>query len=430
MSRIPCSSEVEATRATGPLDPSDDSAPSSADEGPARLDGDDDEGDEDSDWGSDAGSGTPSEHGEDGSTRHVAVLVVIAAFEAAVVATQDGADLLPILAVGAKHTAVVSLAEQKCRSLLETRAHCYLGGELTPHATGTSVMTQVVVAPFFEPPELRPGAGLRWQRVAVLPGEWAQACAALALVRTQSFRPSPLMRRVDLAGSDIGKRLPALLPRPAQPMIPVPPATRERIRSAQLAEQRFRELLRERSAQDPSLESWVDRVGAIPPEDFPETMIGDPAHRLQEIIDTEPFPPLPHRPATVPPPRPRQPRTSWRPRGIKDILKPAVIKKIIAWLREQAGDLRRLARLGPTARRQFRRSLVISQEEVLPEARGVAWDLRVRDPDGRFPPLDFEARLDTHLNLEFIAELAQTSPDKALFDALLHGITSRADVSF
>ena len=409
----------------------------SSDEGEDEDDGgvlldeddDDDDGDDEDDPATDDASTGSAESGPTGDEAKLAVLVLVAATQSALVAARPGDEPLPVLATGdQQRSAVIPLGEARCGVILGRTAHCYLGGELSPAATGATRITQVVVAPFFDPPVLAPGADLRWTPVAKLQGRWAKACAALALVRTRSFRSSPHLRRVDLVGGDIGKRLTAMLPRTQQHMVPVPEATKERIRSAQLAEQRFRDLLRERSAQDPTLESWVDRVGAVAPEDFPETMIGDPTHRLQDIIDTEPFPPLPLRPATVPPPRPRQPRTSWRPRGIRDILKPEAIKKIIEWLRDQAADLRRLARIGPTARRRFRRSLVISQEEVWPQARGVAWDLRVRDADGTFPPLDFEAKLDTHLNLEFIAELAQTSPDKALFDALLHGITFRAEV--
>ena len=142
------------------------------------------------------------------------------------------------------------------------------------------------------------------------------------------------------------------------------------------------------------------------------------------------FPPDPVRPTTTPPPRPKQPTTSFRPKGLRDILKPTAIRKIRRWLRLQKEDLERMAKQGPTARRQFKEILIIGQDEVYEQARGIIWDLRPtsRRPDGTFPPWDFDKPIETHLNLDFIRLLETMPPDKALFDDLLNGVTFRADV--
>ena len=65
--------------------------------------------------------------------------------------------------------------------------------------------------------------------------------------------------------------------------------------------------------------------------------------------------------------------------------------------------------------------VALGQSCMVPEARGIVWDLRGERPE----PLDFSRPISTHLNLDYLRELSRlypTYPDQELFDHLIGGV--------
>ena len=65
--------------------------------------------------------------------------------------------------------------------------------------------------------------------------------------------------------------------------------------------------------------------------------------------------------------------------------------------------------------------LALGQSDMVPEARGIVWDLRVAPP----VPLKYDAPIKTHLNLSFIRSIKRrfpSYPDQEIFDHLLFGV--------
>ena len=64
-------------------------------------------------------------------------------------------------------------------------------------------------------------------------------------------------------------------------------------------------------------------------------------------------------------------------------------------------DLQRMNSVDREAGRQFNETLVLTHEDLYPEARGVYWDLR-EAYKGIVKPVDFEAPFETHLDLAYL----------------------------
>ena len=91
----------------------------------------------------------------------------------------------------------------------------------------------------------------------------------------------------------------------------------------------------------------------------------------------------------------------FKPKGLQDLVATAGRQKIDRWLEGAVADLQRTKQVGRAAGRQFNEVLVLTQEDLYPEAQGVIWDLR-RSDEGVVVPLDFQAEIQTHLNLEYL----------------------------
>ena len=66
---------------------------------------------------------------------------------------------------------------------------------------------------------------------------------------------------------------------------------------------------------------------------------------------------------------------------------------------------------------------------VKPEARGIVWDLRRMD-EGIIQPVDFDAPLQSHFNLQQLSEELSDWPDQELGSFLLLGVRYKADIDY
>lgn len=151
-------------------------------------------------------------------------------------------------------------------------------------------------------------------------------------------------------------------------------------------------------------------------------------------------------PRTEPVARPLAQTSTYRPRDRRDILHDWAITRIDDWLRRCLAELIRFeAFVFPTSFdwqndvekrtnylvsfREFKEPLCIGQEGFKDEAQGTVWDMRTKDENGCFRPLDFSAALPTHLDLGYLAELLQASKDKSMVSQITDvGVTFEANV--
>jgi len=129
-----------------------------------------------------------------------------------------------------------------------------------------------------------------------------------------------------------------------------------------------------------------------------------------------------------PPPQPPPP-AGFCPRALKDLIMPAALHRLADHLRRAAADLLDM-RAGRPVQRRVRAPYICTQDEVFPRARGIIWDLRpaARDARGCLQPLDFEAPVESHLNLEFLRVELAAYPDQALVSHLTTGVNFQVDL--
>ena len=84
---------------------------------------------------------------------------------------------------------------------------------------------------------------------------------------------------------------------------------------------------------------------------------------------------------------------------------------------------------GSSAKRTTNEPLALGLDMFRPEARGIVWDLR-RIDEGIIEPVDFEAPLQSHLNLEQLREELSDWPDQELLSFLLLGVRYKADIDY
>ena len=155
----------------------------------------------------------------------------------------------------------------------------------------------------------------------------------------------------------------------------------------------------------------------------PDTAVADIAWRHAR------FSPVLEAPVTdaLPTPRPQH-EVTWRPATIEDLFMPGVWAKVAAWCEGNAKDLLWMREHGDGGKRPHKQQpLFLAQSDMVPEARGVVWDLR-RASDGIIEPWDFTAPATSGLNLPFLEVLLPTCPDRELVSHLRHGAVFKADL--
>jgi hypothetical protein len=161
---------------------------------------------------------------------------------------------------------------------------------------------------------------------------------------------------------------------------------------------------------------YVDRIaapGCSSFEDVSESVrrYDDPAEDAAWL--RERFSPPLEPPTTSSLPRPPERRaTAWRPKSLKDLLLPKAYARLMAWVKGNYRDMIDM-RLGGEgcARPNKQQPVVIAQSEMVPEGRGVVWDLR--DPEN-IVPLDNTAPIRSDLNLPFLKALLSACADQPM----------------
>ncbi|MEM1044320.1 MAG: NADAR domain-containing protein [Bacteroidota bacterium] len=257
---------------------------------------------------------------------------------------------------------------------------------------------------------------------------------AVALAKLGALAPgrglAPDMRQFDCGGAGESVLLPAPDPQTEDS------AAFEAVASAALATQDdLRRALREMEDEpgdDGYFARLSERVGAGPGVAEVPAHTRNDRRRGLDVAIRQPFVETFHPPTTTYAGSPRAqpaPPAGFRPRGLPDLLTASGLRLLGAWCREHAEALERAWAGGDGTRIDFRKTLVLGQEYVVPEARGIVWDLRP-DPDGFIHPLDFTNSPVSHLNLPYlIAELEGVGwPDAELIGFLRDGAQFKADV--
>ena len=137
-----------------------------------------------------------------------------------------------------------------------------------------------------------------------------------------------------------------------------------------------------------------------------------------------------------------QQHSAYQPMSYADILAPEALRLIRVWLLVEHSNMAAIAAFGPLVRRvpdaiatlgfgkaiETHGVLVIGQDQFLELARGVIWDCRGFALGLPAVPMDFGARPQSDLNIDFIRSSLGAWPDQELVGFLLDGVQFRADL--
>ena len=175
--------------------------------------------------------------------------------------------------------------------------------------------------------------------------------------------------------------------------------------------------------------AWADCIKPLPVADIPVQMYEEldafADANLAKLFVPEPCPP----PVTKWLPRAVQntPPADFTPKCLTDLLSAEGLELMSQWLLEQMRYLSDIEANGSKAQRRCNDPLALGQDMFKPEARGIVWDLRRLD-EGIIVPVDFDAPIESHLNLELLREELKDWPDQELLSFLLEGVRYKADV--
>ena len=218
-----------------------------------------------------------------------------------------------------------------------------------------------------------------------------------------------------------GARAPEYVPQ-SPPVLAVNASTwSSQLRLSARANDTLRTILRADDGADATYyHEWADQIHDIAPDAVPPNLRG----ALEDFSDSKfANAPMAYRdaiPLTVPAPEPPLQQSQYRPRSVTpDIFPQAVADRWALWWPRVLKDL--LAyKANPEVSRSFNTPFVVSQSEMHPSARGIFWDLRSRDRDGAFSPLDFSPSLNTHLDVEYLASEWEDFPDQEMVYMITH----------
>ena len=180
--------------------------------------------------------------------------------------------------------------------------------------------------------------------------------------------------------------------------------------------------------------AWADCVKPLPLADLPSQLCeelhdySDPG--LVDLPMPDPCPP----PFTEWLPRNKQPLppSDFTPTSLGDLITEQAQQQIKDWVLQQLQfllDNVDIEANGSAARRTSNVPLALGQDAFVPAARGIAWDLRQLE-QGIVVPVDFEAPISSHLDLEYLHEQLLDWPDQELVSFLVEGVRYKADVDF
>ena len=161
-------------------------------------------------------------------------------------------------------------------------------------------------------------------------------------------------------------------------------------------------------------------------------------------LDSTPFAFRDGIPKTDPVVPPKAQQTRYRPRRFTDLYEPWAAELIREWVDDKWGpdfarnyDFHLPDRIeGPLSREQYlkvwrrwNQPLALDESARKIEARGIVWDLRSKDSEGCYLPLDYSAPLDTHLGTDFLRARLGFTRDKSMLSQLCDvGVTFDAEL--
>ena len=180
------------------------------------------------------------------------------------------------------------------------------------------------------------------------------------------------------------------------------------------------------------LQASADRVGAngvTHVDDVPEGLRRSDRNVSASKWRCARFSPTLEAPVTAALPQPQPQRhTEWRPSAVEALLTPLAWTRAQKWFEGNARDLEWMREHGAGAARPYKQQpLALAQSDMVPEARGIVWDLRRAD-DGIIEPWDFTAPIKSDLNLDFLKVLLSSCPDRELVSHLTEGVQFKADL--
>ena len=201
------------------------------------------------------------------------------------------------------------------------------------------------------------------------------------------------------------------------------------LRENLLANQRLRDELLDDGSADAA--RWAERVIDINPGDIPPDLLADlpnfDASGLDDLTFSEPYEPI--KQAWLP----RRPQQDMSPtpfcvRRVTDfICDPAARQQVERFFAESRDDLLNIHQHGANAERRRPSTVVVTQEQHCPWARGRYFDCTFSASECCVP-LDFHAPFKSHLNLEMLRRELADYPDQRLLSNLVEGVRIEADV--
>ena len=293
--------------------------------------------------------------------------------------------------------------------------------------------------------QLSAGASFMWCTLAALHGTPMADAAARSLLACEAYiKPGHHLADFPAEAFDVPMTFrcgmtPAtsVLARPLLEHVASPPAWRAIAVSMQANRQLIAAL--NAASEDTLLSGWIDRIHPLDASDIPPSLLAALPSYDDAGLERLPFSPV-YQPLHTPwlPLPPKQPAVpDGAPACVESpfaMMLPATQKLVSSWLREALRDLMHIratvadgkaaAMVEGTVLRQRPRALAVGRDELHPWARDRVWDCR----EACCKLLDFQAPIQTHLNLEYFRRRLEAYPDRYLVANVLEGVRLDADV--
>eukprot|EP00965_Chrysotila_dentata_P075755 2502999-Pleurochrysis_carterae.AAC.1 len=279
------------------------------------------------------------------------------------------------------------------------------------------------------------GASFLWCTLAALSGTIAHPCFARSVLAAEALvRPVPNMPDFSthntVAFSFGAMRATALAPHFGGASAAAHSAAAA-LSAADAAARALRDaLLADTSAHAGDFALWAERIQPTELVDLPSSLLNDLPAFPSAVHARVPLTRVPQPLCTTFLPRapPQRTRPEVCPKSATDLLLPSAKVKLDAWLCDTLADLASIKDDGQAAVRSRPRSVAIGQAELHPWARGTIWDFTSERNPLCGSPLDYDAPLETHLNVDFLRSALADYPDQSLLSYLLDGVRLDADV--
>ena len=284
------------------------------------------------------------------------------------------------------------------------------------------------------------GAGvlMAWCTLAALAGTCVVDPAARAMASIDSF-VKPIGQLADAASLAGGSGLPtfsfgamsaaSMVRAPLLNMGVSPPAWLTLKRELGAAELIVDALLNYQGEHAEYLQEWANLVKPSDLMDVPQGLLealptfGD--ERISDYPLTAAYVPvqthwLPRKP-------PQQQRPGYCPKSARELLLPHCQRRLANWFERSLEHLQCTELGGDDCQPLRPHPLAIGQACLHSYAKGIVWDFTFeRSQCG--VPLDYALPIESHLNLDYLAEALREYPDQRLVSFLLEGVRFEADV--